>query len=268
MEVNFRRKARLALDQAAVEIDSGDHFRLKYVALELRFAIEYIIYDRAISYGGDFLEENWETWQPKQILEILSDINPEDNVDLTLNVEITQENCDELPIWHTIGSESVLSLKFLKQHYSALGSYLHAPSISAIKKSQGINYVRLKERLQIIVVELNKILSSTLFNVKVQNASSINCEKCGSVIKKYKPMLIGREKEINVDCSKCSASYTLDYTTDNWNFNRTPVKCQNPHCDREKLVWHRDIQPGTFWICSKCNGKNQMVLTVVYDAKK
>lgn len=49
---------------------------LQYAALDLRMAMEAIVYDRALSFKDEFPEREYDTWQPKRIMTILIEIEP------------------------------------------------------------------------------------------------------------------------------------------------------------------------------------------------
>ncbi len=71
----YRDDARHAVDRAKAELESGDDERLKYAALELRMALESLIYDRALIYKDEFPPREYETWQPRKLLAVLLEID-------------------------------------------------------------------------------------------------------------------------------------------------------------------------------------------------
>jgi hypothetical protein len=50
--------------------------RLRYAALELRFAMEAVTYDRALAFRDEISPEEYKTWQPRKLMQILHDIDP------------------------------------------------------------------------------------------------------------------------------------------------------------------------------------------------
>jgi hypothetical protein len=71
--VDFRAEARKALNRARSELESGDDARLKYAALELRLAMEAITYDRARTYRNEMPPQEYDTWQPRKLMQLLID---------------------------------------------------------------------------------------------------------------------------------------------------------------------------------------------------
>lgn len=74
--MNFRHEAKKAIDKAKNELASEDDFRLRYVALELRMALECLIYDISKSYRDELSEKDFDKWQPKKLLEVMIEIDP------------------------------------------------------------------------------------------------------------------------------------------------------------------------------------------------
>ena len=81
---DYRGEARTLLELARRELDSGDDIRLRYAALNLRLAMEAITYDRAYAYRAEIPPQEYETWQPKKVLQLLLEIDPNVDKDSTI----------------------------------------------------------------------------------------------------------------------------------------------------------------------------------------
>src|ERR1700704_18615 len=74
--IDYRNRARRALERARGELNSNDDERLPYAVLELRFAMEAITYDRAQAFKEDLPYEEYRTWQPRKVVAVLAEIDP------------------------------------------------------------------------------------------------------------------------------------------------------------------------------------------------
>ena len=81
---DYRTDARRELARAKDELASADEERLKYAALELRMAMESLTYDRALAYNAEFPPCEYETWQPRKVMAILLEIDPNADKDSSL----------------------------------------------------------------------------------------------------------------------------------------------------------------------------------------
>lgn len=63
-----------------------------------------------------------------------------------------------------LGSEVVFNLRAIKNHYDALGSYLHSPSLKSINSGAIIDYRKMRMRCEEIASLMKKVLASSVFN--------------------------------------------------------------------------------------------------------
>jgi hypothetical protein len=164
MKSNFRHEARQALERARVELGTGDDARLKCVALELRMAMEALTYDRAQAFAAELPPTEYDTWQPKKLLQLLLEINPLADKDSMLSFGVEEEYGVPTPVMQPLGSEKVLNLATLKRHYDALGNHLHMPTIKQIAAGKGPDAIKLRKRCEEIVdssPQCSRLRSST-----------------------------------------------------------------------------------------------------------
>src|SRR5512133_2970098 len=74
--IDYRDKARRALNRSKAELATNDDDRLPYAALELRFAMESITYERAQACKSDLPYREYSTWQPRKVVAVMADIDP------------------------------------------------------------------------------------------------------------------------------------------------------------------------------------------------
>lgn len=177
-KINFRHIVKARLAQAKIELGSANDERLKYAALELRMAIEGITYDRAMAFKDEIPPSEFGTWQPKKLMQLLLDIDPD--ADQTVTVSFSEEITPDVPTkeWHTLGTDRVFNLNSIRAHYDALGSFVHLLSIKQIESAQTHGLQKLRRRCDVIVAEIEKVLASPIYNMRSKNVVSLNCMRC------------------------------------------------------------------------------------------
>ncbi|WP_194863985.1 hypothetical protein [Alloalcanivorax profundimaris] len=263
--MNYTEIAREHLKAATEQLEIGADSALKYAALELRMAMEAITYDRAAAFKEEFPIEEYDTWQPRKVMAVLLEIDPMADKDSTIAFGLEEENGVPAKKMTSLGVETVLSMRVLKKHYDALGSFLHIPTIRRTKEGKKIDYSKLRKRGEEIRVYLDKVLSSPVFNSTLGAFSSIECMECGNKIRRRISQV---ENTINVECSNCVASYRVSYSRANqsiWEPMQKEIECANRGCRKKIVVWEKEIRQGANWTCPECKGKNSLVLGVVYE---
>jgi hypothetical protein len=260
--VAFREDARDALARATRELASDDVERLKYAALELRMAIEALTYDRALAYKGEFPESEYETWQPKRVMEVLLEIDPTADKDRSIAFEVEPSLGEKPATMHSLGTETVLSMATIKDHYNALGSYLHVRSLKQAKAGVELNFGKMRKRCGAIIKYLEKVLSSPHWNSTLGNHASFDCE-CGARVRRRLPF---GTKTVLAECS-CGAQFDVEAHEDG-TFRATPkqqkANCANADCSGWTFVPEHMARAGTWWICEDCGGRNAIRLGVAY----
>jgi len=112
--MTYRNDARAALKRARAELALGDNERIRYAALELREAMEALTYDRASAYSKELPSSAYDTWQPRRVMELLLEIDPNADKDSTLAVGLEETPGVSAPVMHSLGAEKVLNLGQLR----------------------------------------------------------------------------------------------------------------------------------------------------------
>lgn len=79
-------QARQATNRAIALLASGIDEQLRYAALELRFAMEALTYDRAQAYVQEIPPDEMATWQPDKVIKVLLKIDPTADSSYTLSI--------------------------------------------------------------------------------------------------------------------------------------------------------------------------------------
>lgn len=261
---DYRNDARRQLRRAKDELASGDDQRLKYAALELREAMEALTYDRALAYGDEFPPEEYETWQPKKVMGVLLDIDPNADKDSTLAFGEEPGPGEEPPVMHVLGTEKVLNMKTLKKHYDALGSYLHVQSLKQRRSGVELDYSAMRGRCGDIAAFIDDVLKSPVFNSTMGNFAEMECGKCGGTIRKRLPH--GAEK-VSARCRGCGVTYTVTDAGANqsrWQPDQVELTCANQGCGTRIFAFRSEVELNAAWDCDGCGGRNVLRLGVSY----
>jgi hypothetical protein len=262
MKSNFRHEARQALERARVELGTGDDARLKCVALELRMAMEALTYDRAQAFAAELPPTEYDTWQPKKLLQLLLEIDPLADKDSMLSFGVEEEYGVPTPVMQPLGSEKVLNLATLKRHYDALGNHLHMPTIKQIAAGKGPDAIKLRKRCEEIVDFVTAVLASPVFNTTLGSFAEMPCGACGATIRKRIPH---GATSVQACCFECPASYTVEAGEGDavvWKPEQQQVFCAKPGCGTAIFAWRHELEPGNAWTCSECSSRNVICLGV------
>ena len=88
--IEYRGAASNALVRAKAELASTDAHRIRYAALELRFAMEALTYDRALAYEEEIPPSEYNTWQPRKVMSLLLEINPTADKDSSVTIGLEE----------------------------------------------------------------------------------------------------------------------------------------------------------------------------------
>lgn len=265
---DYRNEARRQLQRANDELASTDVQRLKYAALELREAMESLTYDRALAYKDDFPPSEYETWQPKKVMLVLLEIDPNADKDSSIAFGIEPSLGERPEVMQSLGTEKVLNMKTLKKHYDALGSYLHVQSMKQRRAGVMIDYGAMRKRCEDIAAFIGDVLKSRVFNSTLGNYAVMDCLQCGKPLRKKWPD--GKTK-VKAKCFECEADYIVEDMGDGqcrWQADQVDLACAKPECGAVINPFRSEIAQGTGWDCRDCGGRNELQLAIFYTGAK
>lgn len=260
MKHDFRHYAKVALEQAKSELESGDDARLRYAALELRMSIEALTYDRAQLFEDELPSSEYDVWQPKRVMETLLEIEPLADQGSTIRFKKESKQGEpEHPV-HTLGTEVVFTFKQIKKSYDALGSYLHHPTLKQIRE-KSVDLVALRRRCIEISAQLDAALASKMYNVHFKSSVRFSCGECGKIIhKRYK---LG-DSPVEAKCQNpsCEASYLLTTNEQKVDWERlgAEFECPSEGCSEQVFVAKEYVRPGSYWTCTGCQRTYELTL--------
>lgn len=262
--MNYRHLAQESVQRAKDELDKNSIHNLPYVALELRMALEALIYERAGNFKQELSGKKLNTWQPRKLLMLLLEIDPHVDQNSSISAGIEKEYGKPAKQMNFLGRERVLSLKELKKYYDRLGSYLHTPTLDQIEQGKNPQPKNIKTRCNELIKILEQVLSSSVFNVDFKTMVSITCGQCKTDIVRR---LHTDQQDFTANCIQCSASYTVTEISNNqvkWIPRSKAVACLNKSCNGSTEIWENDAILGFHWKCADCSGEHKLSLTISY----
>lgn len=267
MKLQYLSRAREATDRAKALLATGVDDQLRYAALELRFAMEALTYDRAQAYAKEIPPEEMATWQPDKVMKVLLEIEPTADRSYTLRIGEEPYPGGTPTKMHTLGSDTVFSLAELRKHYHAVGSVLHTPTMQQMEQAKPFDAAKLRMRLEAITQALTKSLESPIRNFTFGNFASLPCKRCGKSIRKRLPT--GRQP-IEAKCFSCGAPYRVSLLDDGavwWEPLTSQAKCPTESCSGKFVFWLDEVKPGAYWSCSECKKPYRLELGISPDTR-
>lgn len=246
------------LDRAEALLLKNDEISLRYACLELRFCIEFICYEKLKIDYADLPKNIENEWNPKIIIEILSELNPFSSTDYSINLIM-----EDSPI--NLCTVKAMPISFIKEHYYKLGKYVHAPNLKD-QKNNKINLKELSTYLSSLVEKLKEHRytgNSSLFYKII-----FTCQNCQSPIVRNETYI---EDNQTLRCFNpaCKTEYIVKKDENGIfiNMQSLPFNCLN--CQSAGLIAKHDIETKLLKIgnhanyyCPECKQKHVFVNTI------
>lgn len=234
-------------------MEAGNEARLVYAALELRMAIEALTYDRAQAFQEEIPPSEYRTWQPKKVMQMLIDIEP--TADKDSSVAVGLEDVPGIPAttMNFLGTEKVFGLKPIKDHYDALGSFVHLPNLKQLEEKGFANPAKILERCKRIVELVKAVLASPIFNTNFGVFTSIECMNpdCKQMVRRRIP---SSNSSLKATCLHCNLAYEVKIDGDQctWGVDLEKIPCPNSSCEEVFGISRSDLKPGSYFSCRSC----------------
>ena len=213
-------------------------------------------------YAKDLGPEQMKTWQPKQLMDRILEVDPQAGQAATLSYGIEPSPGETPGAMTTLGTDSVVRLATLKRHYAALGSYLHTPTLDQLKKEKPHDMSKLRDRCKTIADDIKVVLSSKVWGVAFAQRGEIDCGRCG---KKLRRRIRPNGPARKVQCWECGANYTIRVTTKRqvaFDPCQRPIPCVSAGCMATNYLWEDEFKKGTQWDCDACGTRQCLSLSV------
>ncbi|QNM95543.1 hypothetical protein [Chitinimonas koreensis] len=266
MKIDYRGYARKSLQQAQQELQGNDDVRLRSAALQLRMAMEALTYDRMQIYADEISPEEYLTWQPKRVMELLLEIDAGADKDSSLALGVEEVYGVLSKEMQFLGTEKVLNMVTIKKHYDAMGSYLHMPTPKQMQEGRKFDADKLRARCLQIAEGLEEVLASRISNIRFATWSQTSCVYCHKTMRKRAPI----DKEpVSTKCFECGALYRMFLVNERqvrWEPQETDVSCPTSGCAHTFVIGNHEIKLGAKWGCPKCGQRWKIGYCIAPDA--
>lgn len=158
-------------------IAHGGYSDLQHACLELRLAIERIVYRKLSQLGDSLPPEIYRTWQAPKAMKLLLGFEPRADKPAKLEICLHAVDGEENNEWLDLGEYRMLSLKWLNRNYNKLGKFLHETSL---EESNAPKKLRSDDLIS-IVSELRRVNESDMV-LGFNRISEIICDCCSTTI--------------------------------------------------------------------------------------
>ena len=255
MNSKYRAMTRSALKRAKSNIDANDDQRLHYAALDLRMGLEALAYELAQRLKDDIPPDGYGKWQPPNLIKMLVSIDPAIGRDSTLTILSECSRGGSTDAGARVGSETALSVEILNEHYHALGSYLHVPTINKLEVDQKHRHDRLRSRCEKVAAHIDSVLKSSVWNIDFKKTATTSCKRCHMTMVRRRNK---NDEEQITRCWNCGARYQLKDRPGNkveWIPDEVSFNCPNESCATPHFFWSDEVKVGAAWVCEDCGQK-------------
>jgi transcription elongation factor Elf1 len=265
---DMRWSARECVVRAKTLLANGDEPSARYACLELRSAIEYIVYNQVQTYRDELPYDVIKKWQPRELIGEMLRVDPLADCSSTLSFTreaapgVTPEPSAEG--WKSLGEDHRLEKGWAVKKHNTLGNYLHAPTIHQLESGTAPPLETIIARATEVLQECEQVLSSKIFNGNFGEFFWFNCGDCKTQmrVRIHDP----NQKQV-VTCRQCGAKYDAEFDEEQ-KVGMSPYKanytCPVP-CEGQNEVWIHRIVEGAIFTCKKC-GKRVTVIYQLVDA--
>ena len=234
-------------------------------ALRLRMSLEALTYERAMTYADDLGPEQMKTWQPIHLMDRMLEVDPRADKDASLSFGL-EPSFQETPQSFTLlGTDKVLKLTTLREHYNALGSYLHTPTLRQLEKGKAHDLTKLRNRCAKIIEAVEIVLSSRVWATSITNTGTIECSRCGYKLRRRIPHAVDVREVV---CWECNASYTMRLIGEGqvkFKPHQVGIPCISSSCEETNYLWEDEFRCGTEWSCQTCGKWQKLALGVTEE---
>jgi hypothetical protein len=259
---DFRSMAKEAVKRASVELDTKDDDRLRYACVDLRLALEALTYDRATAYRDELPPEHFSTWQPGRLLKVLLEIDPKADRTKTIRVGVQPYKETSAPTMKIMGTDVALSLKTIKEHYDALSSFIHMPTLKKVEEGWKADPASVRNHCDVVAGAVQKVVDSRLFRSTMAETSEIPCFRCKTIIRRRIPRKTGIGE---TKCYACGAPHRYSMEPDGkvlWQPMVQSVPCATEGCDEVLRLFDDQLKEETNWKCDRCGVHYGIFLSV------
>ena len=247
--MNFNTQAILKRVRGLIQQDTEES--LRYACLELRFCIERIVYDKIYTYRKRIPEELFDVWQPKKVLKLLLEFEPDSEREYHIGIQVTKD--ETLPPGKPIRiPHKAITFNHINKHYDKLGNFLHVPTIRQRQQQKEIPHEKLRVYLS-EVLEMLEGVSGEMLNANFAVVVNFKCSECHTLIIRNRD---GLKHDGCVVCPECKAQYIWKKLEDDiWETELRTVRFICSACHTENFLEYHRLKPDMRVVCVKCHRK-------------
>lgn len=238
-------------------MDGGSSADLRYAALELRFCLEAITYEKLRAVSSRLPDSVLNKWQPPQAVKALLEYEPDSDKGFVLFAGTEEEYGKPSKNMQFIGEHKTFSLKWLRKHYNKLGGLLH---FSQSQKTAGSETDESTTAyLREVLNDVENVLSSTIIGCTLATVHEFECSCCGDMVvcNKEAAFKSRRAQCLNPNCN--AEYYAIDLETDNPGFVLMVTEFDCIQCKARIPIQNRMIDIGLKFSCDDCGTKHQIM---------
>lgn len=111
------------LERARALLEAGDEASVRYACLEMRFAIEKIVYRKLSKLTEKIPPAIYRTWQPNKAMKLLLNFEPQADQNVKVAVSSVAEDGSPAGDWSDLGEARAFKLQWLNKYNNKLGGY-------------------------------------------------------------------------------------------------------------------------------------------------
>ena len=236
---------------------SGDAASLRYAALELRFCMEAVTYEKLRAYSSRLPADMLSRWQPPQAVAALQAL--EDEADQEYTVAFGLRRGDTTGPLQVIGEHRAFATAWLHKHYNKLGSVLHVPNENDPGRGpEPMDPQVLREYLEGVAAECERVVESSITST-LAPVVEFECQLCGRKAVANSEAAKRRARASCLDPG-CGAEHVVTVDTDGslyFRLSGPTFPCQG--CGHKLLIADKLISEGYEFGCGKCGRRHKIV---------
>jgi DNA-directed RNA polymerase subunit RPC12/RpoP len=247
-QIDYRNSAKQHVTAAKELLEKGDPASVRYACLEIRMAIEALVYQSLLKYLEDVPNRVMEKWTPKQVLSELLEVDPYADKSPTIRITNADAGGAHEKPFELVGTERRFTIGWANKAHNALSNALHEPTISQHETSAS-SIEAFHDKAGLYLLELESILSSQFFNIDIRSTIRFQCD-CGYEVTRRETAL---EANPEVACAACGEIYQFAKVGDELRFRSWKVGYHCPSCQKETSVNKKEVFEGSRWECPHCH---------------
>jgi hypothetical protein len=239
-------------------IEAGGDAELRYAALELRLAIESIVYEKLRLYAPRLPATVLDKWQPPQAMKALVQLEPRASREFRLRIAAEPAPGVAGTEWHYLGEHRTFEPGWLRANYHKLGSFLHAASPRQNASSVDGDPNKLRSTMLSILQEIERVAASQIDGT-LAAVIEFQCAACDRMVFCNEEGTRETGRATCLDAS-CAAEHHARFAEDGsvtFYLDATEFECVS--CKHPTPIENRKLSVGYEFKCEACEAPHVFV---------